>query len=85
MPNVYFQIRIYTLTFVHTMMWTLMFVFSYGEWMLHDYLRDVTGSVLIVFAVFNLICMAMFWVLIPATRKKSYDQIFSSFNFGFRD
>lgn len=81
----YFQIRIYAVTFVFSMMWALMFAFSYGEWILVSHLTNTNYIVLITFIVFNLISAIIFLLYVPSTKKKSYGDIFSELNFGINN
>lgn len=76
------QIRIYAITFVYSVMWILMFVFSYGESTLANYLYDTNFIAMIILIIFNTMCFIVFSILIPSTKKRSYVEIFNYLNFG---
>lgn len=76
------KIRIYAITFVNSVMWILMFAFSYCESALTNYLYDSNYITMIILIIFNTMCFIVFWILIPPTKKRSYNEIFSYLDFG---
>lgn len=76
------QIRIYGVTFVFTGYWLLTVGFSLAEWTFDDSLHDTNWPIYFTSLAFNVICSFVFWAFIPATKQKSYEEIFDKLNCG---
>lgn len=84
MANFFLQIRIYVVTFLYSILWMLMFAFSFGESTVVRWLQHSNWVVLMVCIILNVIFSLVIWICLPPTKKKTYGEIFSYLNYGLK-